>query len=61
MEYDRDLIFYFLLPFLVLAEGDMDGSIFWPAEISGEGMGKEKERKREHAYTRVVGNVKVWI
>lgn len=43
MEYDRDLIFYFLLPFLVLAEGDMDGSIFWPAEISGEGMGKEKE------------------
>lgn len=44
MEYDRDLIFYFLLPFLVLAEGDMDGSIFWPAEISGEGMGKEKER-----------------
>lgn len=41
MEYDRDLIFHFLLPFLVLAEDDMDGFIFWPAEIGGEGMGKE--------------------
>lgn len=55
MEYDRDLIFYFLLPFLVLVEDDKDGFIFWPAETVKEW--KERERAR----TWAVGNVKIQI
>lgn len=50
MEYDRDLIFHFLLPFLALVEDDKDGFIFWPAETVEEWS---------LACTGAVGNVKI--